>query len=278
MIKIIIPTDFSETSKNAIYYALELMKYEKCDFTIVHAYATEVYNNTEELSRDYFEKYRDKIKQEADSKLQKIITQMLEKSPNPRHNYKSISIFNSIVESVNDLIKKEEADLVVIGTKGKTNNVNNAFGSNTINLIKYVNCPILSVPLSYKDMHPKHILFPTDYNIPFNKRAFKLVSNIAKNYVCKIHFLYVSTLKKMSYRQEDNKAFLSYCFKDNFIDFFQLPEIDVVKTIEKTIETKNIDLLVMINHRQSYLENMLKNSKIENLELNIKIPFLVLQN
>lgn len=278
MVKLIIPTDFSETAMNAIFYALELMKYEKCDITIVHAFADEVYENTTEMSRDYFEEYRDKIEVNVNVKLQQVISQMLEKSPNPRHDYKRVSSFGSIVDVVNDLVEKEEADLVVMGTKGQTNKENITFGSNTINVIRYVNCPVLSVPSAYHDMHPEHILFPTNYMIPFNRRGFKLASNIAKNYASKIHFLHVSTLKNMSHRQEDNKAFIKYCFKDNLIDFSQLPEINVTKAIEKTIEAKNIDLLVMVNHRQSYLENMISNSKIEDLELNLKIPFLVLQN
>lgn len=278
MKKILISTDFSETATNAIFYTLELFKYDKCDITIIHAFADEVYESSVDMSRDYFEDYRDKIEINVNKRLQKVIAQMLERSPNPRHIYNRISSFSSIVDAINNFVEKEDVDLVVMGTKGQTNNANILFGSNTINVIKYVKCPVLSVPVSYHDMHPENILFPTDYMIPFNKRGFKLVSCIAKNYAAKVHFLYVSTLKHLSHRQQDNRAFIDYCFDNNKVEFSQLPEINVTKAINTTIDTKKIDLLVMINRRDSYLENMLYNSKIVDLGLHIKIPFLVIQN
>ena len=43
MRKILIPTDFSENALNAIKYALELFKYERSEFIIMHAFADEVY-------------------------------------------------------------------------------------------------------------------------------------------------------------------------------------------------------------------------------------------
>lgn len=278
MKKVIIPTDFSETATNAIFYALELLKYDKCEIIIVHAFADEVYENSIDMSREYFEKYRDKVQVNVDRRLQQVIAEMLERSPNPRHTYNRVSSFGNIVDVVNDFVEKENADLVIMGTKGNTNNDSVLFGSNAIKVIKYVKCPVLAVPVTYRDMHPKNILFPTDYMIPFKRRELKLVSNIAKNYVSKVHFLYVSTLKQLSHRQKDNSTFLKGCFTDNKVDFLQLPKTDVTDTINKTIASKNIDLLVMVNQRHSYLENILFNSTIEDIGLKIEIPFLVLQN
>ncbi|WP_170064444.1 hypothetical protein [Polaribacter glomeratus] len=50
MQKIPFHTDFSETSMNAIEYALKLLKYEKIDFTIMNAFADEAYKIPREHS------------------------------------------------------------------------------------------------------------------------------------------------------------------------------------------------------------------------------------
>ena len=278
MKKIIIPTDFSETATNAIFYALELLKYDKSEITIVHAYTDEVYENTKAMSRDYFEEYKDIVEVNVNRRLQEVIAEMLKQSPNPRHTYNRISSFGSLVDVIDDFVDKENADLVIMGTKGNTDNTDVMFGSNAIKVIKYVKCPVLAIPVNYHDMHPKNILFPTDYMVPFKRRALKLVSSLAKSYVSKVSFLYVSNQKDLSHRQEDNRTFIEDCFKDNKVDYMQLSETDVTKTINKTIETNSIDLLVMVNHRHSYFEDVLFNSTIEKIGLNIKIPFLVLQN
>ena len=73
MIKILAPTDYSENSLNAIMYAVELFKYEKCEFLVINAYADEVYENTMELSREFFEEYKEKVKEATDRSLQKVV-------------------------------------------------------------------------------------------------------------------------------------------------------------------------------------------------------------
>lgn len=51
MIRVLIPTDFSENAFHAIRYGMELLKYQKCEFLIVNCYADDVYANTMEMSR-----------------------------------------------------------------------------------------------------------------------------------------------------------------------------------------------------------------------------------
>ncbi|HSM62908.1 MAG TPA: universal stress protein, partial [Gillisia sp.] len=62
MHKILIPTDFSRNAMNAIRYALELFKYEKSEFYIIHAFADEVYDNKTILTRALFDKFKDEVK------------------------------------------------------------------------------------------------------------------------------------------------------------------------------------------------------------------------
>ena len=44
MRKVLIPTDFSENAMNAIKYAMELFKYDRTDFYIMHAFGDEIYS------------------------------------------------------------------------------------------------------------------------------------------------------------------------------------------------------------------------------------------
>lgn len=278
MKKILIPTDFSETAMNAIKYALELFKYDKSEFLIMHAFADEVYENSIEMSRHYFEEYKEQFQENIDNKLQKVLTEILEISPNPRHKYNKLSCFGSLVDETNALVDKENFDLIVMGTKGKTNNSKLTFGSQTLQVAKYVKSPVLIVPKDYHDMHPKNILFPTDLMISFRRRELKLLSNIAMNYVSTIHLLHMTEFEKLSHRQEDNRTFLDCCFDNNKFTYNQTKGQDITTTINKVLSEQKIDMLVLVNHRHSYLENMLYNSTIEKMGLNIKIPFLVLQN
>ena len=189
MRKILIPTDFSETSMNAIVYAMELFKYEHADVLLMNAFADDVYENTQEMSQDFFEQYKEKAEDATNRLLRKAVAEVLEKFHNPKHMYNYVAKFGSLVDVVNELVDKLNVDVVVMGTKGKSNKSDVTFGSQTLQVIKYVKCPVLAVPVGFHGYSSKNILFPTDYMIPFQRRELKLASTIASRHTSKTHFL-----------------------------------------------------------------------------------------
>lgn len=263
---------------NAIMYALELFKYEKCEFLIINAYADEVYENTTELSRDFFEEFKEKVEEATDRSLQKVVAEMLERSPNSKHNYEYLSVFNSLIDAANELSNKENTDILVMGTKGKSDDRDITFGSETLQVIKYVKCPVLAVPCTYHGSPPEHILFPTDYMIPYKRRELKLISTITNSFCSSLNFFHVAISDTLSHRQIDNRDFLESSIPNGKSSFMNIKEENIEQAINLFVKEHGINMLVMVNSRHSYMENMLYRSTIERIGLKVEIPFLVLQN
>lgn len=278
MRKIVFPTDFSENAFNALNYAAELLKYETCEFFLLHAYADEVYNDETVLSRSLMEELKGKVLSHAENKLEETLTKIREISPNPHHTYHKVASFGSLVDEVNDLVDKENADLCIMGTRGKTNDRHIKFGTNTLLVMKYVQCPVLSIPAGYKYNTPEKILFPTNFLVPYQKRELKLVSEIARVFGAEVHSLYISKYPVESFRQKDNQSFLKEQFQNIKFQTHQIDGIDRITTIKDFIESHHIDILVLVNSRHSELENILFEGTIDKISLNPKIPILVLQN
>lgn len=278
MQKILIPTDFSENSMNAAKYAAELFKHGPSEIYILHAFADEVYETKTRLADAIFGELQQKALAKAEANLEKMRKALFKISPNPKHTIFTVAEFGMLVDSVNELVEKENIDVVVMGTQGETHDKKITFGSNTLQVIKYVKCPVLAVPEVYGDVHPKHLLFPTDFSVPNKRRELKLLGTTAKCFASKIDFLYVSKFPTLSLRQQDNKAFLEACLSENQIAFNKSSGEDITKAINAYIDENPIDMLVMVNTRHSYLENILYQSTIEKIGLHIDIPFLVLQN
>ncbi len=278
MRKILIPTDFSDNSFNAIKYATELFKHGLCEIYLLNAYSDEVYEAKTRLENVAFDDLKEEIRHKAEEFLEDLKKRVFELSPNPKHTIHTKAEFGLLVDSVNDWVDKENIDVVVMGTKGKTADKNITFGSNTLQVIKYVKCPVLAIPAVYNDVHPKQILFPTDFMLPYKRRELKLLATISKNFASKIDFLHVSKFPTLSLRQQDNKTFLEAALTENQIQFIQKNQVDITKAINTYVIENPIDMLVMINTRHSYLENILYQSTIEKIGLQIDIPFLVLQN
>lgn len=245
---------------------------------MLHAYADEVYEDKDVLDRSGLEVVKKNVHEHAVKELDKLVAQMTAMAPNPRHQYHSKAVFEVMINAVNDFIDAENIDIVVMGTEGAAREKEITFGSQTLQIIKYVKCPVLAVPACYKDFNPQHFLFPTDYLVPYTKRELKLLSTLVKNLAARITLLYVSKFEKLSFRQEDNQLFLLDCLKENNSSINHYKGDDVILAINHYIEKEHIDFLVMVNTRHSYLENLLITSKIDTLGLKVSIPFLVLQN
>ena len=278
MRKIVFPTDFSENAFNALKYAVELLKYESCEFFLLHAYADEVYNDETVLSRSLMDELKEKISKHAEIKLEETLAKIRDISPNPHHSFHKVASFGALVDEVNDLVDSENADLCIMGTRGKSDDRNINFGTNTLLVMKYVQCPVLSIPSDYQYNTPQNILFPTNFLVPYQKRELKLVSEIARVFGAEIHSLYISKYPVESFRQKDNLNFLKEQFHNIKFQTHQVDGIDKVSTIKDFIEEKKIDILVMVNSRHSELENILFEGTLDKIGLNPKIPLLVLQN
>lgn len=275
---VLIPTDFSNNAMHAINYALQLYKCELAHFYFIHAFADEVYNRMESITALSVEQKKITLKEKSEELLGNLITKIETEKHNPKHKYESIAVFDSLVEAVNDFTDKINIDLIIMGTKGISDVKKVTFGSHTVQVFKYVKCPVLAVPETYHYNQPKHILFPTDYSLPYRRRELKLLNTIAAEFKSEVFCLHISDFEELSQRQIDNKRFLEESLSKAYLSFNRTPVKNKVEAIMDTIDEKKIDLLVMVNSRHSFLEDMLYRSTIDQIGLHIKIPFLVLQN
>ena len=278
MRKIIVPVDFSENSWNALKCAIQYFKYEISTFYIVHAYADEVYQNTSSTSREVLDENKILVKNKVIAQFNTLQKRILDYSPIPKHDYIMMPRFGTLLDELNDIADQENADCIVMGTHGAGDNRSLTFGSQTLQILKYVKCPILAIPAQWEYTRPDSIVFPTDFMVPYNRRELKLLSCLSGSYRSKVQLLYVSEFEKLSLRQEDNKLLIEDSFRENEISYTALKEKKVTDGINSFIIKNNCNLLVMVNSRHSYMESFLVNSKIDAFSLTTKIPFLILQN
>ena len=275
---ILIPTDFSKNAMHALHYALDLFKCERTRFYFLHAFGDEVYGPFGTNVKIDIEIEKKRVKKETQKKLDALIQEITDVPPNPRHTYESVSAFDSLVDAVNDFVNEINIDLVIMGTKGKTDDKKVIFGSHTVQVFKYVQCPVLAVPQDAEFHQPKKIVFPTNYMLPYKRRELKLLNGISGDFKSEIHCLYISDFETLSARQLDNKRFLSEGLPDSYLYFERTPVKNKAKAIQEYIALKNIDFLVMVNSKHSFLEDLLYRSTVDEIGLTTKTPFLVMQN
>ena len=276
--KIVIPTDFSSNALNALTYATQLFKYQRCDFYLLHAYADEVYDLKGKATRSELDDTKEIVYQRTNKTLRSEIKKIKDLSPNPKHNFEGVAAFGTLTDEINDLVNQFNLDLAIMGTRGETNDRTITFGSNTLQVLKYVQCPVLAIPEGYHFHAPRQLLFPSNYLTPYKRRELKLLCELSGSYRANIHMLYIDPTEKLSLRQEDNLRFLKENLKKAELSCETTKEKDKTIAITKYIVHNDIDMLVMVNTRHSHFEDMIHKSTIDQIGLHLKVPLLVLQN
>ena len=276
MKNILLPTDFSENSWNAISYALHLFKDEICTFHLLHTYTPIVYHvEYVMVSTSQFD-LADVIREQAIKSLKNFETRIQDTFNNPKHHFKFEAVFNTLTLEISEQVKENKIDYVIMGTKGATGAKEILFGSNTVHVFKQVKCPVLAVPDGFKFEPSQEILFPTDYEIDYQEKQIHAIVEIAKQFKSKINVLHVSRGTDLLDEQEQNKAKLKLYFKNTPHLFHQVKDQEVTIAITDFQQKKRIDLLIMINNKHSFFENLFFKSTVSQLGFHLNIPFLVI--
>jgi len=277
MKKIIIPTDFSENAQNALNFALELYKNQTCTFFLLHTYTPVIYSYDYQMNvSGYFGELTDTLKENSIQQLERTKRKVKEKFNNPKHNFKVIAAFNLLVDKIKELIEKESIDLVVMGTKGATGAKEILFGSNTIHVIQKIKCPVLAIPDGYFFEEPKNILFPTDYKINYSDKHLETIHNIATLYSSKIHVFHVSNSMPLTVQESTNKSTLHSLLKSKDYTFETTNNQSVDTAIHNYKKETSIQLLMMINNKHSFFENLFFKPIIHKIGFHLDVPFLVI--
>lgn len=278
MRNIIVPTDFSDNAFDALRYACQLFKYERSDIYLLHCCDPGAEEPHEEGRGSTITKSQAGISTVRKTALLDLKERVHSYAPNPNHKYITYLTKGMLPDEINDLVDQLDADVVVMGTRGETNDRSSTFGSNTMQVFRYVKCPVLAVPENYRYTSPKHILFPNHLMKPIRRRELKLLHEIGKSFRSTVHLLYVNALQPLSKRQEENYSFLRQCLDG--LELIRETEKgeDLYTTIRNFQEKNTIDLLVMVNQRNRHQEDHLGPSAVDRLGLTTQVPFLVLQN
>ena len=149
MKNILLPTDFSQNSWNAIKYAVNFFKEETCSFYILHVNPLDnaVVSDFPYLSVSAPEVIEDVCTKPAMSKLRKILSLIsTDITPNKKHRFYSLLDYDFFIESIRKHVEEKRIDIIVMGTKGASGLQEIIVGSNTGDVITKVKCSTLVVP------------------------------------------------------------------------------------------------------------------------------------
>jgi nucleotide-binding universal stress UspA family protein len=270
---ILLPTDFSDNSWNAIIYALKLYAEEDCTFYLLNSIKIKV-----STASNFSKKIKRVIEEKSKKELLRFKEQAVLTNTNANHEFKIILRSENLEQSIDIAIDKYHINLVVMGTQGATGAKEFFFGSNTVKAIEKARlCPVLAVPDGYDFIIPKQIAFSTDLNRFYDFLDLKPLRDLADLYHSKIRIFHVNQEEHLSEIQEHNCTTLKEYLKEYEHDFYWMPAYTKKeKEINDFILDLDINILVMINYKHSFIEGVIKEPVIKKIGFHPIIPFFVI--
>ncbi len=253
MRQILVPTDFSNVSKNALQYGLDLYKGTDTSFEIIH-----VYNPSFDPVLPEFV--------DSSAGMVEVVKENMNALMAGIERNNGLEITNSLELGFTQetlLEKSYDYDLIIMGTTGTNSLLDKLFGSVSSDIAANAKCPVLLIP---PDVHYKGISDMIFYCDDICENTIDKIVTFADRYDSNLHVIAKNQETKISgfVDSESLKVFL-YEQKDN----------SVISEINDFIESKKASLLIMSTRKRSFWKKILNRTKTRAFALNSKIPLLV---
>lgn len=261
-------------SNNAFVYALQLAKNLNAEVITVHVYELPMvdYINVPTYLADIYETVEMSTFQNYKGQIP-ILREIAEK-----HGLEDIKISNvlmdgDLVSTILQMIKEENIDYVVMGTKGATGLKETFLGSSTGSVMIDSKAIVLGIPeeSTYKPI--KRIVFTTRFREK-DQKALRKVINFADAFGATVDCIYIQTAKT------DVKdvviANWRLVFGESNVNFHIINSEDVEQSILSFTEQNNTDVLAMLHYKRGFFEGLFKQSLTKKMAFHIKIPLLAM--
>lgn len=199
--QVLLLTDFSSNAKIAQEYAINFFGDKSVHFYLLHAMKSCKSASCENICTS-------KRKQNLDEEFQNFKSQLRNKQ-----TASQVIIKSNLVDAVRDFMQKIKVDMIMMGGKGESSDLNKQFGKNTYDIVTKIRCSILVIFENSVIKIPGRIVFPLDYTTTVHLTYFKSISklNFWKNINLSIlevpNTLYNNLLFKKTNRQNISNFF-----------------------------------------------------------------------
>ena len=280
---ILVPTDFSDCSADAVKYAIHFA--EKTERKLLFFHSTYILIPTRSSSFAYL----NAVKSDKEEKLKQLISFVENiyhslKIKRNENNTKFLVRFGaSVVENIAETINEQFIDLIIMGTHGATGFRKVFMGSNAAKVIEQVNCSVLTIPYKYKFSPIKKLAYASS-DLNKVKKELKGVVSIAKKLDTTLDIFHIITGKAVlkRYEQFNSKEFMKSI--THHLKFYKMSlyvidrgDKNIATAIDGFVKHNKPDMLITLTQKKDFFERLFNTSQTKELAYNLKTPLLAMK-
>lgn len=269
MKKILVPTDFSEQADYALEAASQLARKYDSEIYLLHLlelpeqFIDPASTGSNQVPEAIF------FMRKAHEKFEKVKQREI---LNGIPVYEAV-IFKETFKGILDVGKKNDCDLIVMGSHGASGLKEVFIGSNTEKVVRNSDIPVLVIKEKTDILNTKSLVFASDF-VPNVKKSFEEATKFAEKIGAKIHLVYINTANKFKTTEQLEKKMDKFLegvdFKDYTLNVYNAESIE--KGILKFSAKMNADLIGISTHGRKGLAHFLNGSISEDLVNHAKTP------
>ncbi|MGH2623304.1 MAG: universal stress protein [Sphingobacterium sp.] len=273
---ILFPTDFSDTATNAFLYAIHIAKAIKAKVFIVYSYLDPVLSASPGGQPEILGNVLPTIaknQQELFDKKTNLLREIITKNNLTQVEFEFLFQEGPVAQVVKKLVDQQKIRLVVMGTHGESGFLTKVIGTNTVNVIRALQIPVLAVPphAIYKPI--KHVVFTTLFREK-DKSALKEMLIMSKAVQAKIDCVHVMQKDRIPDVLQQSET-----WQREFPDHINYILLDEVESVENTIINylleNNVDIFAVVKRNRNFFDRLFNSSTSNNLTFHSKVPILV---
>ncbi|OEK02922.1 hypothetical protein BFP97_15930 [Roseivirga sp. 4D4] len=274
MKNIVVPIDFTKQSVTALENAIHMA--ERLEMGIILMHSLELpagFSTSPVVGANY-----QNLHVQRDAAQERLHDLIKEVAIDSNMNCTTKVTYGNLSHAIKRITEEHEIGLVVMASSGKSGFLENLTGSQSYNVAKHVDCPVVVLPEEAKIMSMKHIALAGDYSEAYDPSVFEQLINIAKHFFSHIHVVHVADEAALEDEQIDIAKSLHLYLKD-VSHSFHFKSYDQVKDglIDFCVQNQ-VDLLAMVPRQHGLLDWFMQSSTTKELIEDMPLPLMMLQD
>ena len=277
---VLVPVDFSEYSLNTCKSAFEFAFHLNFSVILLHAYFFPKTILLSENAENEQHKYLLK-KQEEMSLLCKNLQLQIENK-----QLKDVVFYDLLAEGLPEevilqTVPQVNAQIVMMGTRGKSQKEQELIGSVTAEVIEHSPVPVLAIPANTNfdiSMH-QNVLFATNFDEKTILSLDKMMMFLEK---FDFNLILTHFEKNLDSWNEIKLAGIKAYFLDKYAkiktDYAVISGKDELDAFDKMISDRKINLIVLNTHKRNIFARLFNPSMARKMVFHATTPILVFQN
>ncbi|WP_411894727.1 universal stress protein [Winogradskyella sp. A2] len=279
MKNILLLTDFSENSINAMEYALQLFSNELCEFYVLNVQDSLSYTSDDLIHSKPNESIYDTLIADNKSKLKALVAQLKLHSNERLHNFKSIVDYDVFIDSIKQLINKYQIGFVVMGTNGASNIKESLFGSNALKVLRNIDCNTLVIPDGFKYKKPKKLLLALDTDDYVDHITVREIIELMEKLNASIEIKrFVASEDNVNAKINTDKELLLELINENKFTYDVISDMTLSSILINSTKSKDTDVITLVGQFKGFFERLFGNSDKTQISKNLDCPLMIFHN